>query len=488
MLQSFLVCPYVRFGDISHFNFRVCSDLVISLNFGDKIEQPTCSSSSIMVATRQQRAAIDGSSNPVNHAGILELVLGNLVGQGLYVSTVSKSWRACYEKLAQAKAPRCTRLHVHSNTCTSYAAVFASPARLLWAHDWKLQYYVGALDHISNLRGQRVQRSAGRHADIGTLQIAHQHGLAWTPLLVRSAALSGSVPKLAWLCDEQRCLLPDDIMDAAAESGNVEMLQWLKQRGHVFSERTTLSAARKPHNISVLQFLMEQGCDWHDSICGAAAGAGDLEQLKWLHQHGATLHSFTTLDAAGSPYGGVVSIFEWLQQQQQQQEEQQQQQQEEQQQRFELTCHVMSKAAEYGHLSLCQWLHNAGCPWDSSACRNAVDGGYLEVLRFLHDNGCPWDGGLILYNAVIATHNNASMLQYLWEQGLQLNAAKLTEYLNYAGTNNKLESAKWLREKGAQWSDVLQDPDGDIWYDNMVAWARAEGCTAPVGVVDTADY
>jgi hypothetical protein len=322
-------------------------------------------------------------------------------------------------------------------------AAFASPATLLWAHDWNLQYYAGALNHISNLLGQRVQRSAGRRTDIETLRAAHQCGLVCTSEVVY-AALSGSVLKLAWLCNEQRCALPATIMDAA-------------------------------HNIPMLQFLMDEGCDWHDRICGAAAGAGDLEQLKWLHQHGATLHRLTALDAARS---GDVSIFEWLQQQQQQQ-----------QQCFHLSCNVMKEAAHYGHLPLCKWLRSAGCPWDDSACGVAVHGGFLDVLRFLHENGCPWDERLILYNAVTATYSDTNVLQYLWEQGLQLNAAKLTEYLSYAGSNNKRESAKWLREKSAQWPDVLQDPDGIIWEDNrMVEWARAEGCTAPVGVMYTGDY
>jgi hypothetical protein len=284
-----------------------------------------------------------------------------------------------------------------------------------------------------------------------------------------SSALSGSLPKLAWLCDDQNCPLPADVVEAAAEGGSLEMLQWLKQRGCAFRKRTTFSAARRAHNIPVLRFLLHEGCDWHDDVCNEAAAVGDLEQLKWLDQHGAILQNSTPQDAARS---GVVSIFEWLQQQ-----------------HLELSCHVMSKAAQYGHLSLCKWLYNAGCPWDSSACRGAVDGGHLEVLRFLHDSGCLWNEEYILYSAVVATRNKANMLQYLWEQGVQADTAELTDLLGYAGSNDELEKAKWLRENGAQWPDVLQDPDGVPWSDHMpvVAWARAEGCTAPAGGVHFAD-
>ena len=241
-------------------------------------------------AQTQERVGLDSSRNPLNHEGILELVLSFLGGQGLYARTVSKSWKACYEQLVHSKGS--SRRHVHSSECTSYAAAFASPARLLWAHDcnWDLRYYVEAHDISSFINGDILQECAGRYADIATLQTAHQRGLAWTPLIVRSAALSGSLPKLVWLCDEQHCPLPADIVEAAAEGGSVEMLQWLKQKGFKVSTRTTTSAARRLHNIPVLQFLLNEGCEWHDRICNAAAEAGDLEQLKWLHQHGATLH------------------------------------------------------------------------------------------------------------------------------------------------------------------------------------------------------
>jgi hypothetical protein len=53
-----------------------------------------------MVATRAQKQALIASSNPISHAGILELVLqfvGN--GEGLFMRIVDKQWRACYEEL-----------------------------------------------------------------------------------------------------------------------------------------------------------------------------------------------------------------------------------------------------------------------------------------------------------------------------------------------------------------------------------------------------
>jgi hypothetical protein len=138
----------------------------------------------------------------------------------------------------------------------------------------------------------------------------------------------------------------------------------------------------------------------------------------------------------------------------------------------------MHEAATHGDLHLCKWLRSAGCPWNGTACEAAARGGHLEVvLQFLHESGCVCDDTSILYETV-----NVDILQYLWEQGLQqvaTAAAQLSDVLSYAGSCNKLDIAKWVRQHGAQWPDVLQDIDGFPWHDSMVAWARAEGCTAP---------
>mgnify|MGYP003338565624 CR=1 FL=1 len=48
-------------------------------------------------------------------------------------------------------------------------------------------------------------------------------------------------------------------------------------------------------------------------------------------------------------------------------------------------------AIRSGDLDKVRLLHDAGCPWDSSACHVAAANGHLDMLRLLHDAGCPWD-------------------------------------------------------------------------------------------------
>ena len=53
-------------------------------------------------------------------------------------------------------------------------------------------------------------------------------------------------------------------------------------------------------------------------------------------------------------------------------------------------------AAENGDLKLLKWLHENGCPWDSSTCASAAKKGNLELLKWLRQNGCPWDSSTCL--------------------------------------------------------------------------------------------
>lgn len=68
-------------------------------------------------------------------------------------------------------------------------------------------------------------------------------------------------------------------------------------------------------------------------------------------------------------------------------------------------------------LECLKYLHNIGCPWDSSITMNAVKYGRLENLKFLHegvDIPCPWDDHS---TAAAIRHGHLDCLKYLHENG-----------------------------------------------------------------------
>ena len=101
----------------------------------------------------------------------------------------------------------------------------------------------------------------------------------------------------------------------------------------------TCAAAARGGNLECLKYLHEHGCAWDKSACSAAAGRGHLECLKYLHEHG-------------------CAWSEW----------------------------VSLAAAEGGHLECLKYLHEHGCPGNKRASEAAAGGDVMECLslKYLH--------------------------------------------------------------------------------------------------------
>jgi hypothetical protein len=135
-----------------------------------------------------------------------------------------------------------------------------------------------------------------------------------------------------------------------------------------------------------------------------------------------------------------------------------------------------------GHTELCESLRSLDCAWDAHTTAAAARYGHTDTLRFLHEAGCPWDVKALIYayDEPFACADPLPVLQYWAYEGALSDPHLLLTLLNWAGSSNKLSIALWLRQQGAEWPSELQCSDGDTpWPAEMVAWARAEGCTAP---------
>jgi hypothetical protein len=475
---------------------------------------------------------------PLEHADTLLHVLNNLgPGQFLFIATVSKPWRAVYKRVADVTMVGVRKLadgvdakYAVTAEMTLFSSVFASCSRVALAHQCGLE-----LDDDQNWKLQRV---AGRSADVKTLQMVHDQGLKWSIELLYGAAESALLHKLQWLHKEQKCELPADTCHYAARGNSIKLLSWLQEVEVEPSQRTCAAAAAGGH-IGCLQFLREQGTDWNEFACSAAARSGQLSTLQWLHDNGCPWYDDHISGAAAE--SGSVEMLLYLK---------------------ENGCmcneYTMRGAAVRGHLPVCQYLVAEGCPCDDEALQCAAYEGNLEVIRFLHDNGAPWIADSMIENA--AESGNVQLLQYLQQQECALDedaftgaargghvpvleylhakqcpfneeactasaeygclqalrwliehgcpydapaisltaaesgdvnilqytlhvapagSAQLTELLNAAGTYTHLNAAKWLRQQGAEWPAVLMC-DGRQWPEKALSWATQEGCTSPI--------
>ena len=127
--------------------------------------------------------------------------------------------------------------------------------------------------------------------------------------------------------------------------------------------------------------------------CNKAAEKGDLECLRYAHEHGIWIYS---------------------------------------------VCEI---AAQYGHLDCLKYLHNMGYALTRHATANAASGGNLSCLKYLHQNNCPWDG----WTCTHATWNgHIECLKYAFENGCPVHE----NICSWAARNGHLDCLKYLHENG----------------------------------------
>eukprot|EP00953_Heterococcus_sp_UTEX-ZZ885_P041917 21351-Heterococcus_DN1.PRE.1 len=80
------------------------------------------------MVSRKKQALPLTCSNPLQQAGVLEVLLSFLGDEGVFVQTVSKMWRALHKKLITKRAS--SGGNAQATSYTSVKAIFASAARL----------------------------------------------------------------------------------------------------------------------------------------------------------------------------------------------------------------------------------------------------------------------------------------------------------------------------------------------------------------------
>jgi hypothetical protein len=337
--------------------------------------------------------------------GLLDATFSNLVGQGLFVTAVCKQWQQSY-----ARAAVKTSKDPHE---TLYRAAFESAPRILVAvHSYKL-----------DLNNDEVLHLAGLHADAKTLRRAFALGMPMKSAVVTGAAESGRLSTLQCAHSLEKCPLPKNIAAIAARLGDIAMLAWLLRTGNVLLRGDTMRAALIAGHIDVLDLLHEVKCEEDafacDSVANAevaqwlyenksmrskaelkrisysAAEAGKLDVLQWTKQKGVPFTTKTMEHAAGAVnhhhhaiptmqyllhqgcpidtddcysaavVKGSVHVLEWLTQEHS----------------AVFAEESLQVAAYEGHIDVCAYLRQQGCPWTAAACTAAVSRQKFDMLK-----------------------------------------------------------------------------------------------------------
>jgi hypothetical protein len=308
----------------------------------------------------------------------------------------------------------------------------------------------------------------GQRADQGLLSLACELGMPKSSFITYGATCAGRLTTLQWLLEEKQCPLSKASIQYAATHGHINILVYYHQKKYQFDPATSISAALRGH-LHVLQFLKNNGYAWHADTCKAAGQGGHLAVLQWLYENECPrISAMLKRSAAGY---GRVDVMEWLLQRD----------------GGEVTADLMINAVHTGKLSMCQLLLDRGCPLKAIVCEVAAHNGHLSVLIWLREHNCPWHDLRVAWAS--ARSGRTEIMAYVLQHAFPQNDdTVLPNMLFVAGACDHLAAAQWLRnERDAPWPAFLYDwtfiageSKQAQWSGEVLAWARAEGCTSPV--------
>jgi len=124
-------------------------------------------------------------------------------------------------------------------------------------------------------------------------------------------------------------------------------------------------------NARLVCWARSRGCAWNASTYTAAAGGGQLETLKTLHERGCPRDIQRSICAAARE--GHLDVLDWHERSDHMS--------------YVLMRPLVDVAAERGHLHVLDWLHRRGHWPKSSTATSAVRGGHVRVLEWLLAKG-----------------------------------------------------------------------------------------------------
>uniref|UniRef100_A0AAV1TQT2 Ankyrin n=1 Tax=Peronospora matthiolae TaxID=2874970 RepID=A0AAV1TQT2_9STRA len=254
----------------------------------------------------------------------------------------------------------------HTGYMAHEAAAFGSLEIIEWLHERFDIVLVDALKTAAVHNEWTVVQWIIDHGNRADLDAALRFNCLYT-----SAARFGNLDMLQLLFDRSLPQDPVFVLESAILGGHLHIVKWLhEEKGITNAVAGYIDAARKGQ-LDMLRYLFEKGVIATPYLfpINAAAEAGRLEVVQWLHSHTTTKCTERAMDAAAGQ--GHLHIVQWLHEN-----------------RTEgCTRRAMDRAASNGHLDVVKWLYEnrtEGCS------RRTIDDagwfGYSGALAWLFEN------------------------------------------------------------------------------------------------------
>lgn len=296
---------------------------------------------------------------------------------------------------------------------------------------------------------------------------------------VECAARDGSVEILNWWTTKympNQSLYASRIADAAAKNGHVNVLQWLRERDQFPSSGLQRICSDWPH---VLYWLRDQGIGVFVNVClDAAAKAGDLPFLLWMHEQPSDRYHVSCTKAAliFAIERGDLDMVQWLRAN-----------------RPEFAGQFEELFSQ--HSPPVTQVDRANMPWpytDHPASYFElpdpleVTEGHLRIFRWLsieyewrnRSHRSQWVNKVALFAASCGNIEMAEVLSDrhpLHAQG----AHRFVRPMRMAAFHGQLEMVKWLFSEGARCTTHAMDGAAMAGHLEIVQWLQEHGTYGP---------
>ena len=243
----------------------------------------------------------------------------------------------------------------------------------------------------------------------------------------------------------------------AVENNDLENVKWLIEHGCPCDEEAAISAADKGH-LHIIEYLYETNQPIDSITPSTAAAGGFLDIIKFCIENNIEWSDDVIVNAARF---NQFEVCKWIYEEGYDDHT------------CEWTTEVTALFADHGNLEALKYAHSNDIDWTEQVCTNAASGGHLDCLKFAHQNGCPWDentpseaafeGHLecLKYahengchwdkntTTLAAAYGHLDCLKYAVDNGCPLDD---NEPLERAASKGFIHTLRYAFEKGCKWT------------------------------------